>query len=84
MTTSLVSIFFVFFATAFENILWAIYIRRTGQGKALQSALISMAIVVIGGLVIKSYVDNIYLLIPSGCGAFVGHYITVKLDSKEK
>ena len=73
----------VFLATAFENVLWAIYIRRTGQGAAFQSALLSMAILIIGGLVIKSYVDNIYFLIPSGLGAFVGHYITVKIDSRK-
>jgi hypothetical protein len=74
----------IFLATAASDILWVFYIRRTSEGKAVAAAAFSASIVIIGGLVVLAYVDNMWYLIPAAFGAFVGTIITIKFDIKIK
>ena len=72
----------VFVATGVGDMFWTFYIRRTSEGKALQASLFSGIIMLTGGIVVISYVENKWYLIPAAIGALVGTYITVKWDSK--
>ena len=71
----------VFIATGVGDMFWTFYIRRTGEGKALQASLFSAAIMIAGGIVIITYVEDKWYLIPAALGALVGTYFTVKSDS---
>jgi branched-subunit amino acid ABC-type transport system permease component len=72
----------IFLATAVSDVLWVFYIRRTNKGKAISAAAFSSFIVLLGGLVVLAYVDNIWYLIPAALGAFAGTIISIKLDIK--
>ena len=74
----------IFLATAASDVLWVFYIRRTSKGKAVSAAAFSSLIVLLGGLVVLAYVDNMWYLIPAAIGAFAGTIITIKLDIKNK
>jgi len=74
----------VFVATGVGDIFWTFYIRRTSEGKALQASLFSAAIMVTGGLVIITYVENKWYLVPAALGALAGTYFTVKTDSSRR
>jgi len=74
----------IFLATAVSDVLWVFYIRRTSKGKAISAASFSAMIVLLGGLVVLAYVDNMWYLIPAAIGAFVGTIITIKFDIKNK
>ena len=63
--------------------LWAIYIRRVNEGNALQAAVTSMALMLFGGLVTISYVDNKWFLIPAAIGCILGTFFTVRHDHKK-
>ncbi len=74
----------IFLATTASDILWVFYIRRTSEGKAIAAAAFSSLIVLLGGLVVLAYVDNMWYLIPAALGAFIGTIITIKFDIKIK
>jgi len=71
----------VFIATGVGDMFWTFYIRRTGEGKALQASLFSAIIMITGGIVIITYVENKWYLVPAALGALAGTYFTVKRDS---
>ena len=71
----------VFFATGVGDMFWTFYIRRTSEGKALQASLFSAVIMLTGGIVIITYVEDKWYLVPAVLGALVGTYFTVKSDS---
>ena len=70
----------VFVLTGVADFLWAIYIRRTNQGKAMASATTSALLWLLAAFVIVNYVENKWLILPGALGAFVGTYFTVKWD----
>lgn len=70
----------VFVLTVIADFLWAIYIRRINQGKAMESAATSALLWLLAAFVIVNYVENKWLLVPGVLGAFVGTYFTVKWD----
>ena len=73
----------IFFAMTFSDLIWVFYIRRINQGKAAQAALTSMIIVILGALIIISYVENIWYLVPAVLGAFTGTFLATKFDTKK-
>lgn len=73
----------VFFSTLAADLLWAFYIRRTTEGKALQAASYSAIIVLLGAIAVASYVENSWYLFPAIVGAFVGTLLTVGFDRKK-
>ena len=80
---NLLKFLLVFLATGIGDMLWTFYIRRTGEGKAIQAALFSTAIMVTGGVVVITYVEDKWYLIPAALGALVGTYFAVKRDSRK-
>ncbi len=75
---------FVFAATAVGDFLWVLYIRRTNSGAALSAAAFSSFLILLGALVIVTYIQNSWYLLPTVAGGFVGTFATVKMDSKKK
>ncbi|MDI6733919.1 MAG: hypothetical protein QMD50_00285 [Patescibacteria group bacterium] len=82
-TISLWKIISVFFATILADVLWTLYIRRTNEGRAFSAAFFSAAIIVLGGMVVTSYVENAFYLIPATIGGFLGTWITIKYDLRK-
>jgi len=74
--------FGVFLAMVFVDIVWVFYIRKTTQGKAVQAASLSTLIVLLGAFVIINYVENLWYIVPTILGAFVGTYVAVKIAEK--
>jgi len=73
----------VFFGVMFVDIIWVLYTRRVSQGKPLQSALFGTLIYFGSGYAIISYTNNPWMLLPAGCGAFIGTYVAVRWDAKK-
>lgn len=73
----------VFFSTLAADLLWVVYIRRTTEGKALQSAVFSGLIVFLGAFAVAGYVENSWYLFPAVLGAFIGTLFTVTFDKKK-
>lgn len=74
----------VFIAMFFTDVLFAMYVRRTSQGKALQAASFGALIFVFAGFVVVGYVSNLWLLIPAALGSFVGTYTVVTYDTRKE
>lgn len=74
----------VFFAMAFLDVLFAIYIRRTSQGRAHQAALAGALTFLFSAFVVVKYIENLVYLIPAMLGSYVGTYATVKIDTLRK
>lgn len=74
----------VFVAMAATDSLWAVYIRRTNEGRALAAGLLAAALLVLGGVVIVYYTADHKMLLVAGAGAFCGTFLTVKHDSRKK
>jgi hypothetical protein len=74
----------VFLGSFILDIVWTFCIRRIGQGKALQSAVLSSLITLTSALIIIEYTQNKLYLIPAVVGGFAGNYLAVKFDSKRK
>lgn len=73
----------VLLCTGMADLLWAIYIRRTTEGKAIPAATYSALIVLLGAVVVTTYVENSYYLIPAVAGAFIGTLATIRFDKKK-
>ena len=76
----LVKFFGVFLGSFLLDIIWVFTVRRTAQGKYLQSAAFSSLTTLVGGLVVIEYVGSKWLLVPAVLGSFIGNYLTVKWD----
>lgn len=74
----------VFLLMILTDMVWAVYIRRSAQGKAFSSALAAMVLLLSGGYVVVSYTADHWMLIPAALGSFVGTYITVRFDTRKE
>jgi len=72
----------VFLAMTLTDVLFALYVRRASQGRAIYAAIFSLLIMMNAGYVTVSYVGNHWMIIPAGLGAFVGTFLAVKCDKK--
>lgn len=68
----------VFVAMFGLDFVWSYYTRAITNHKALSAALWSVALILFNGAVTHGYVNNLWLLIPAGLGAFAGTYVSVR------
>lgn len=61
---------------------WALYARAVVKRDAMAGGLYSMALFLIGALVVVGYVEERWTLVPSAAGAFVGTWFGIKLESE--
>lgn len=73
-----------FVATAIAEPIYILWIRRTSQGKAFSGATYGSTIWVIGAIVVISYVDNKWMIIPAFLGSWISGYLTIKFDEKRR
>ena len=74
----------IFTAMAVMDLIWVFYIRRVNQGKAIQAAVTSPILLMLGAFVIINYVENEWYLLPAVLGALIGTFLATKLDSRKK
>jgi len=73
----------VFICMTLVDVFFTLYTRRVGQGKAFQSGIFAMVILLFSGYVVISYVEDFRYLIAAMLGSFIGTYATVKIDAKK-
>lgn len=73
---------FVFTIAVFINAVWAIYIVSTAQKREIASALSSGVIILMGGILTMSYVEDSAYLLTGIVGGIIGTYISVKASKK--
>ena len=66
------------------DIVWALYVRRTATGNALESALFAVGIMGLGAFNTISYIANHWYLPFSILGAFIGTYAVVKWEHNKQ
>lgn len=75
----------VFFTVFTSDALWTFYIRRASEGRPLQAALFSAAILLIAGVSTMSYVHNGFVTaIPATSGAFLGTLAAMWWDKRKR
>jgi hypothetical protein len=74
----------VFFSAVGLDALWALYIRRSSQGKALAAASCAAVLLGLGAFNAISYLDNHWMLVPAMSGAFVGTYGTLRWERRRR
>lgn len=72
----------VFFGLMIVDILYAVYTKQVQHNNPLFSALSAVGIYVINAGVVIGFVNDPWLLIPAGLGAFAGTYIGVKINMR--
>jgi len=81
MWTFLFQTILVFFAVFFTDVLWVLYVRRVGQGRALSAAWFGVIIWLFGAYAVISYVGDPRHIVSAALASFVGTYYAVKRDS---
>lgn len=72
----------VFLAMCCVDVCWALYNRRSNQGKALQAGLFSMGIVTFSSFTTIRVVDNHYNVIAAAAAGLLATWVTVHFDHK--
>jgi hypothetical protein len=67
----------VFLSAVGLDALWALYIRRSSQGKALAAASCAAVLLGLGAFNAISYLEDHWMLLPAMSGAFIGTYATL-------
>jgi len=80
----LVRALLVFVCAVVLDALWALYIRRSAQGQALQASTYATVLLGLGAFNTLSFLDNRWMLIPAAAGAFLGTYVTVVWERSRK
>lgn len=78
-----VSMLVVFVAMVVVDFMWARYLVTATAGKAMQSALWSIGIVLSNGLVVIEYTTSHWMILAAAVGSFVGTYVSVKYKKSE-
>lgn len=81
---SILQALFCVITTIILDIVWALYVRRTATGDALQSALYAVGIMGLGAFNTISYIENVWYLPFSIFGAFIGTYAIVKWEHSKQ
>jgi hypothetical protein len=74
----------IFLGAFVQDIFWTLYIRKVATGKPILSAFLSVACLIIGGVITINFVKNYRLLLPAGIGAFVATLLTICWDRRKK
>lgn len=74
----------VIIGMALADTLYTLWARKASQAKALQAAIWASLIIPTYGFVVIMYNQDPQYLVSAMIGAFLGTYITVKLDSRTK
>ncbi len=72
----------IFLLVAFSDFLWARYIKHTAESNALKSAVYASAIYLLGSVIVIAYIGDHSMVLPAVLGAFVGTYLSAKLEKK--
>ena len=75
-------ILFAFCSMVGCDFVWARYVRACTKGKPTHAALWAVAVFLSGGVVVLTYVNNPWMLIPAGLGAFCGTFIGIWMDEE--
>lgn len=70
----------VFLSALILDWLWALYIRRSADGRAVSAACFAALLYVLGAYNMVSIVGDWWLAIPASAGAFVGTLVAVRRD----
>lgn len=71
------------FLTAFVlDVFWALYIRRTAEGRAEQAGLYAAALMLLGAYNTMSFMSQPWLLAPIAAGAWLGTYTVVRFEHR--
>lgn len=73
----------VFLVMAILDFIWAKYTYHTAAKRAFPAAVYAGLIMTCNGVVVTSYVHDIYMIGPAIAGAFVGTYTSIKWFAKE-
>ena len=68
---------YVVVATGLSDYVWARYIHTVADSQRFDASVWSAVVVILGALVITSYVDDRRLILPAGIGAFIGTYLAL-------
>jgi hypothetical protein len=74
----------VFLSAVGLDALWALYIRRSSQGKALAAASCAAILLGLGAFNAISYLENHWMLVPAMSGAFLGTYVTLRWEQRRR
>ena len=74
----------VFVAMIVVDFMWARYLVTATAGKAMQSALWSVGIILSNALVVIEYTASHWMILAAAAGSFVGTYVSVKYKKKEE
>ena len=66
------------------DFIWGFYTRRITEGRALHASLYALFITALNGIVVINFVREPALLVAAMAGAFIGTYLSVKIDHKEE
>lgn len=76
--------FLVFSAMIVTDYIWSEWMKSVSENKPFRAGLFSVGTVLAGSFVIISYIENPKYLIPACLGAFVGTYISVKMNERKQ
>jgi len=78
--TSVITWVAVFFAVVLMDYVWCLYVQAVATKRLVVASNMSVAIIGLSGYVTTMYIDDVWLLIPAGIGAWIGTAIAVKLQ----
>jgi len=64
------------------DFIWGKYIDTIAKGKALAASSWSVLVSTVGAMVVIGYVNDPWMVLPAGAGAFVGTFLSVRYGHK--
>lgn len=77
----LISAITCFVSSFILDVIWALYVRRTTNGKAVSAAILAGLIMAFGAINTIYFVQNHWNIIFSVVGAIIGTWITIKIET---
>jgi hypothetical protein len=71
---------FIFILVIFVDFIWTACIFHISKNNAIKASFYSVLLTLIGNIVTIIYVEDHWMIIPSALGAFIGTFLSVKLN----
>lgn len=74
----------VFIGVFFTDVCWTFYLLKVEERKSFQASTWAMLVYLMGAIIVRSYVENVWLIVPAIFGSFIGTYVVMEYNRKKE
>lgn len=74
----------VFIGVFFTDVCWTFYLLKVQERKSLQASIWATLLYFMGAMIVTTYVEDRWLIIPAVFGSFIGTYVVIEYKRKKE